>query len=109
MGETETRTAATPEVLLDARVRVPRTVVFRDFPTETVVLNLDTGRYHGLNPSAGRMLEAMSKAATVREAARQVAVEYEELAATVEIDICRLCRTLLERGLVEVEQDGAAG
>jgi hypothetical protein len=81
---------------------MPQTVVFRSFPSETVVLNLSTGRYHGLNPSAGRMLAAMTGAASVGEAARTIAVEYEQPSETVEADICGLCRTLLERGLVEV-------
>ena len=88
---------------------MPQTVVFRSFPTETVVLNLNTGKYHGLNPSAGRMLEAMTAAASVGEAARQVAAEYGQSEAKVEDDICALCRTLLDRGLVEVEDGDGDG
>jgi hypothetical protein len=100
---------ASAEEILATRLRVPQTVVFRSFPTETVVLNLNTGRYHGLNPSAGRMLEAMTAAPSVGEAARVVAAEYGQPAATVEADICALCRTLLDRGLVEVEDDRGDG
>lgn len=95
------------ESLLDVKVTVPQSVVFRSFPTETVVLNLQTGRYHGLNPSAGRMLQALSEAASVREAAVAVATEYDCPAETIESDICDLCQTLLERGLVE--RGGGAG
>src|SRR3954469_11847826 len=92
--------------LLEAKVTVPQSVVFRSFPTETVVLNLQTGKYHGLNPTAGRMLQALSEAASVREAAAAVAAEYESPAETIEVDICDLCQTLLDRGLVE--RDGSA-
>jgi len=87
--------------LLEAKVKVPQSVVFRSFPTETVVLNLQTGKYHGLNPSAGKMLQALTEAASVREAAAAVAAEYEAPAATIEVDICDLCQNLLDRGLVE--------
>ena len=37
----------------ELKVRVPRHVVHRDFPAQTVILNLETGKYHGLNPTAG--------------------------------------------------------
>ncbi|HEV2857165.1 MAG TPA: PqqD family protein [Solirubrobacterales bacterium] len=101
------------EPLLEAKVKVPQSVVFRSFPTETVVLNLQTGKYHGLNPTAGRMLEAMTESASLREAAAAVAAEYDRPAETIEVDICDLCQTLLDRGLVErdgsVDADGPGG
>jgi hypothetical protein len=91
--------------LLEAKVKVPQSVVFRSFPSETVVLNLQTGKYHGLNPTAGRMLEAMTESASVGEAAAVVAAEYDCPAETIEGDICDLCQTLLDRGLIE--RDGS--
>jgi len=96
--------------LLEAKVKVPQSVVFRSFPTETVVLNLQTGKYHGLNPTAGKMLQALTEADSVREAAAAVAAEYEAPAETIEGDICDLCESLLDRGLVERDgSDDAAG
>lgn len=89
--------------LLGARLKVPQHVVFRSFPSETVVLNLQTGKYHGLNPTAGRMLDAISRAGSVREAAAGLAVDYGHTAETLERDMCQLCQALLERGLVEID------
>ena len=40
-------------------VRVPDHVVYRDFAEQTVVLNLRTGRYHGLNETSSQMLDAL--------------------------------------------------
>ena len=62
--------------MLDLNVRVPDHVVHRSFVAETVVLNLQTGRYHGLNPTAGRMLEVLDDKGSVREAASVLAEEY---------------------------------
>jgi len=92
----------------EARVRIPRHVVHRHFPSQTVVLNLQTGQYHGLNPTAGRMLDALEHAQTVAAAARIVADHYRQPRADVERDLCELCAALLSRGLVELagEQDG---
>jgi hypothetical protein len=83
-------------------IKVPRHVVYRGFPSETVVLNLQTGRYHGLNATAGSMLEALERASCVRDAAAAVAEEYAQPQATVERDMCELCNALLERELIEL-------
>jgi hypothetical protein len=95
--------------LMKARIKLPQHVVYRTFPAETVVLNLETGKYHGLNPTAGRMLEILERAGTVLEAASAVAEDYEQPQAATERDMCELCGALLTRGLIEVEEDDGAG
>jgi hypothetical protein len=85
------------------RIVVPKHVVFRSFPAETVVLNLETGKYHGLNPTAGKMLEALSEAGSVRSAAARIALEYRRDQGAIEADMCNLCQALAERGLVEID------
>ena len=59
------------EDVLAARPSVPEHVVYREFVQETVILNLETGTYHGLNPSGGKMLETLGAAATPRTTARR--------------------------------------
>lgn len=93
-----------PDVsLLSARIEVPQHVVYRSFPAETVVLNLQTGRYHGLNPTGGRMLEELERAASVGAAAAALAECYEESQSTIELDLCELCDALQRRGLIEID------
>lgn len=89
--------------LLGASVRVPEHVVHRGFAAETVVLNLNTGRYHGLNPVAGRMLEMLDQVGGVGEVAAQIATEYEQPLDTVQRDLCALCADLHQRGLIELD------
>jgi hypothetical protein len=84
-------------------VSVPEHVVFRVFPGETVVLNLDTGTYHGLNPTGGRMLEVLRDTGSREEAARVVADEFDAPIEQVRADLDSLCADLLERGLLEVQ------
>jgi hypothetical protein len=88
--------------LTDAVVGVPRNVVYRDFAAETVLLNIETGMYHGLNPVAGRMLEALDRLGSVREAVTLLAQEFEQPADVIERDLTGLCEGLLQRGLLEV-------
>ena len=92
-------------VLFASKARVPAHVVFRTFPHETVVLNLDTGKYHGLNPTAGRMLEVLDGADTVELAAARLAEEYARDADEVRRDLSDLCRELRQRGLLEILSD----
>ncbi len=100
-------TMPTTPSLPTSRIKVPQHVVYRSFPSETVVLNLQTGRYHGLNATAGSMLEALERASCLRDAAAIVAGEYEQPPAAVEQDMCELCDVLLARGLIELDGDSA--
>ena len=95
--------------LLKAKVKLPQHVVYRTFPSETVVLNLQTGKYHGLNPTAGRMLETLERADSVLDAATVAAGEYEQPQARTERDMCSLCSSLLERDLIEIEEGDGGG
>ncbi len=92
--------------LLSSTVRLPDHVVHRAFAAETVVLNLQTGKYHGLNPVAGRMLGVLEQGVTAQDAARQLAAEYDQPLETIEDDLCALCTDLLERGLIETDGAG---
>jgi hypothetical protein len=87
--------------LLESSFRVPEHVVYRSFAHETVILNLKTGKYHGLNPTAGTMLAVLERGPSVREAAVRLAEQYERPVAEIERDLCGLCVDLLERGLIE--------
>jgi hypothetical protein len=88
-----------------SRVSVPRHVVYRRLPSETIVFNLQTGKYHGLNASAGSMLEALTQSASVHEAASSVATEYSQPQERIERDMRELCDGLLARGLIELDGD----
>lgn len=96
-------TSPSDQSLLTSRARLPQHVVHRGFVAETVVLNLRTGKYHGLNPTAGKMLDALEVAPTVEAAIPGLAAEFGVGADQIQADILVLCRGLLERGLIEIE------
>jgi hypothetical protein len=91
--------------LLDSQVRMPQHVVCRSFVAETVVLNLQTGQYHGLNPTAGKMLEALQAAPTVGAAVPALADQYGVAQEQIERDLLALASGLIERGLIETVDD----
>jgi Coenzyme PQQ synthesis protein D (PqqD) len=100
-------TAHVSKELLAAHIRVPDHIVYRTFVRETVVLNLATGRYHGINPTGGRILDLLIDDATLGSAAQVLAEEYQRPLADVERDVCTFCEELRERGLIEVSLNGS--
>lgn len=85
------------------RIRLSENVVHRSFGAETVLLNLETGQYHGLRGSGGRMLAVLEETGDLDESARRVAAELEHPVEEVRRDMEELCRALTERALVIVE------
>ena len=90
--------------ILAAKASLPKHVVYRVFVYETVILNLDTGKYHGLNPSAGRMLEALERADSVDLAAEQLAVSFGQPLDAIRADLIEFCSGLVARGLIVLAQ-----
>lgn len=97
---------ATRAEMMSGKARVPQHVVYRAFAHETVMLNLNTGKYHGLNPTAGRMLETLDAADTVGAAVTRLAEEYGRPHEEIEGDVYEFCLDLRARGLLEVSGDG---
>lgn len=91
-----------PQHLLDAAVKVPEHVIFREFASETVALNIHSGQFHGLNPTAGRMVHVVGRVAHVRDAVEPLASEYGIEPSQLEHDLLALLQQLLDRELIEV-------
>lgn len=94
--------AVSDTAILASRVRLPEHVAHRSFGDETVVVNLKSGQYHGLNRTALRMLEVLTESASVGDAVPALADELGADRARIEADVVELCRGLAGRGLVEL-------
>ena len=111
MDANETPTA---EHLLSGDVRMPEHVVLRSFDAETVVLNLETGQYHSINPTGARFLDALGEARSFKPALARLEADFaDQPGATIERDLREFCLALVERGLLEIvpagHQDAAGG
>ena len=98
----------TEDELTGARIRVPDHVVFRAFESETVLLNLRTGQYHGLNATGGRVLALLKETGSVPATAAGVAAEFSRPVDEVTRDVVQLCNDLAARGLIDVLAPPAA-
>jgi hypothetical protein len=98
----------TSEVMA-SRATVPQHVVSRAFDEETLLLNLDSGQYHGLNATGARLLELVGEegsSGNVGEAVAQLARECMMEPAEIEDDLAKFCLQLEERGLLTLERSG---
>ena len=93
--------------MVAARASIPAHVVYRTFAAETVILNLETGKYHGLNVTGGRMLELLDHCDSVAEAATTFARDFGRESADVERDVRAFCSRLVERGLIDIALNGS--
>lgn len=91
---------------LQARVLAAADVTHRELGEEMVAVNLRTGQYHSLNPSAGRMLDELLAGPTVGAALARLEAIYNAPRETLERDLLALCDALAERGLVSFDEHG---
>jgi hypothetical protein len=79
-----------------------RDVVFRELEGESILLNLETGIYFGLDPVGSRIWQLVQDQRTIAAICDAVGREYDVDDATLEHDVIALVTTLAEKSLVEV-------
>ena len=90
-----------------ARVRPAPDQVASDTGGEFVILNVASGRYHGLTDVAGRVWTLIQDGTTVAEVERAISREYDVDPAQAGPDLRRFLRELRSRGLIEIDDVGA--
>lgn len=89
------------------RIRLLDRVAVRHFDDQAVLLNLETGQYHGLDATGAEFLRALEGGATFAEALVPLAVQFAD--ADVERlreDLGKFCGQLDKRRLIALEGDG---
>lgn len=89
-------------IAFDRRVRVPDDVLLSDLDGESVILNLKTETYFGLDAVGTRMWGAITTADSVQEAYDTLVADYDVEPATLRTDLSEILDKLLEHGLIEV-------
>jgi hypothetical protein len=87
------------------RVRMPSHVAVRQFADETVLLNLATGQYHGLDAIGTAFLEALRSSARVDRALEDLLPRYDVPRERLASDLREFCTQLADRGLIVLEVD----
>lgn len=85
---------------LNDSVSVPDSVLSRELDGETVVLNLESGVYFGLDPVATDMWNEIRERASLRAALDALLASYDGDASEIESDFLALADTLVAKGLI---------
>ena len=87
---------------LTARVTIPEGVLVQELQGESVLLNVNTENYFGLDEVGTRMWAVLSEAPSIADAIDTLLDEYEVERATLESDVDALLTELLEKKLIEL-------
>jgi hypothetical protein len=85
------------------RVTVPDDVLISNLQEESVILNLDSERYYGLDDVGTRMLSVLSTSNSIEAAYKLLLEEYDVDGEVLRRDLLSLVEQLIDQGLVSIE------
>jgi hypothetical protein len=89
-------------ISFNARVSVPPDILISELSGESVILNLKSECYFGLDEMGTRMWTALTTAGSVQAAYERLLAEYDVSEEQLKQDLIDLVGKLTEQGLVEV-------
>ena len=89
-------------VAFEGRVRIPEDVLVSDLDGESVILNLKTESYFGLDEVGARMWAAVTTADSIEAGVTALTAEFDVEPSELRKDLSELLDTLLEHGLLEL-------
>lgn len=85
---------------LTDRVTIPTQVMARQVGDETVILNLASGTYFGLDPVGSRVWQLIAEDRTLAQVCDLMMAEYDVARETIEADILGIMDNLSTQGLI---------
>ena len=88
---------------LTGKVTIPEQVMARQVGEETVILDLASGTYFGLDPVGARIWQLLGEGRTLGEVCASMLAEYEVSWDEIERDLTELLAVLVDKGLIKLE------
>jgi hypothetical protein len=88
---------------LDTKLAVPADVLVRDLQGESVLLNLKSENYFGLDEVGTRMWTVLTASPSIRAAYEALLEEYDVTPEKLREDLDDLVQKLVDKGLLEVQ------
>ena len=86
------------------RVRVPDDVLISNLQEESVILNLDSERYYGLDDVGTRFLSVLNTSDSIEAAYEKLTREYDVDKEVLRKDLLTLVENLLAQGILQMHQ-----
>ena len=87
---------------LSDKITIPAQVMARQVGQETVILDLASGTYFGLDPVGARIWQLMVEGKTLAEVCEAMLAEYDVTAEKIELDVLALTQELSAKQLISV-------
>ena len=84
------------------RVRIPDDVLISRLQEESVILNLDSERYFGLDDVGTRFLSVLTNSESIEAAYQALSEEYDVDRDVLREDLVALIQNLLQQGIIEL-------
>lgn len=84
------------------RVNIPDDVLISNLQDESVILNLDSERYYGLDSVGTRILSVLATSDSIEVAYNTLVQEYDVDGQVLRQDLLALVEDLVDKGLVQV-------
>ena len=84
------------------RVKLSDNVLISDLQGESVILNVNSQRYYGLDKVGTRFLSVLSESDSIEQAFQALLAEYDVAADQLRADLSELLNDLRNQGLVEI-------
>ena len=82
------------------RVTVPDGVLISQLQEESVILNLESERYYGLDDVGTRFLTVLTSSDSIEAAYETLLIEYDVNSQTLREDLLALVENLVDQGLL---------
>ena len=90
------------QISFSDRVKVPEGVLVSNLQDESVILNLDSERYFGLDNVGTRILTVLTNSDSIETAYESLLAEYDVDRTVLRQDLLALIENLLQQGLIQV-------
>ena len=87
---------------LSDKITIPTQVMARQVGQETVILDLASGTYFGLDPVGARIWQLMVEGKALAEVCESMLAEYEVTPEKIEFDVLALAQDLSAKQLISV-------
>jgi hypothetical protein len=90
------------EISFTDRVKVPDEVLISGLQGESVLLNLNSERYFGLDEVGTRMMTVLSESSSIQDAYEKLLEEYDVEGEVLRKDLTSIIEQMVGQGLAEV-------
>ena len=86
------------------RVKIPDDVLISKLQEESVILNLDSERYFGLDDVGTRILSVLTTSDSIEAAYQRLVEEYDVDGQALRLDLAELIENLLTYGILQISR-----